>query len=521
MILKNGKIFTCNPVQPFAEAIGIRGNKIISVGSEEEVRSAFSSKVQEIDLEGKTVLPGLIDSHTHFTEFCLSAERVKLKNVRSVEEALEKVKAKLKNHSENSWLTGGGWNPNFIGLPTKEMLDSVSTEIPIALEANDYHTLWCNSKALELGGITKEKALENPKEIPLNENGEILGILYEKSRQPLIEKFYQPKLSNYRKALKNGFQKYHKFGVTSVHACEGQDELDIYNEMKLSGELGIRIFKLIQFSELEQIQEQGISFLDGDEFLKIGHAKFFLDGALSSQTAEMLEPYENSENRGLSHFSEDEIEKMVKKILDFGFEPAVHAIGDAAITKIVEAFKNEIQTRGLIFQRFRIEHAQHLGHELIQDILEDGTILAMQPIHIREDAQTCEKLLGKRSKWAFPFATLLRHSARVCFGSDTPVETINPFEGIFTAVTRKAKGFESNSWFFEEKITVEEAIKAYTIGGAFASFEEDIKGSLEVGKLADLAVLSEDIFAVEKERIPKIFSCLTLLDGKVVHNELF
>lgn len=521
MILKNGNIFTCNPIQPFAEAIGIRGNRIVSVGNLEEVKSSFSSKVREIDLVGKTVLPGLIDSHAHFTEFCLSSERVNLKNVSSVEAALEKVKSKLKNHPENSWLTGGGWNPNFMGLPTKESLDSVSTEIPIALESNDYHTLWCNSKALELGGITKEATLANPKEIPLNENGEILGVIYEKSRQPLIEKFYQPKLKNYRKALKEGFQKYHKFGITSIHACEGQDELDIYNEMKSKGELGIRIFKLIQFSELEQTKEQGISFLDGDDFLRIGHVKFFLDGALSSQTAEMLEPYENSKNCGLIHFSLSEIEEMVEKILDFGFEPAVHAIGDAAITKIVGAYKKQIQARGLIFQRFRIEHAQHLNHELIQDILDDGTILAMQPIHIREDAQTCERLLGKRSKWAFPFATLLRKSARVCFGSDSPVETINPFEGIFAAVTRMAKGFERNPWFFEEKVTIEEAIKAYTLGGAFASFEEDIKGSLEVGKLADLAVLSEDIFTVEQERIPKIFSCLTLLDGKIVHNELF
>ncbi|MCC7429400.1 amidohydrolase, partial [bacterium] len=420
MIFFNGNFYTQNPELTNCSAIGTVGNRIVSLGDLQKVRNEIGFPTQEINLKGKTVIPGIIDSHTHFTEFCLSSQRINLKGITSIDEALQKIQSKLQTHNKNFWLTGGGWNPNIVGMPNKNQLDNLSKNVPIALETNDYHTLWCNSKALELGKITKELALKNPAEIPLDENGELLGILYEKARKPLIDLFYKPKSYDYTKIFPEGFKTAHSFGITGIHACEGEQELEIYQELLAKNELFLRIFKISQFAEIEKSPK----FLSGNDFLKSGHVKFFYDGALSSQTAKMLEPYENTKNCGIGNYTPEEAEKMVNKILDFGFEPCVHAIGDKANHEITEIYEKITAQRKIKNSRFRIEHAQHLNENLVKRLAKLGTVLSMQPVHILEDAKTCQKLLGKRSRNAFPFGSLLKNGAKVSFGSDVPIETI-------------------------------------------------------------------------------------------------
>jgi predicted amidohydrolase YtcJ len=525
LVLYNGKIYTMDRGNPRAQAVAIAGNRIAAVGDDAQVKSLLASGGEAIDLEGRTVLPGLTDCHIHFIAYALRLTRIDLSGIESKVEAIERVTERAQAAKPGEWLLGGGWDRNLwedASFPTKEDLDSVTPHNPVALSSKDGHSLWVNSLALARAGIIAETSSPSGGEIEHQPGtGEPTGILKENA-EDLVERIIEkPSLEAIQAALKVAMVNAHRAGLTGIHDCEDERAFAAFQELLKKGDLGLRVLMHIPAKNLDDAIRLGLRTGFGGEKLRVGSVKIFADGALGSRTAAMLAPYEDEPlNLGIVVTPKEGIRELVSKASRAGLSVAIHAIGDRANRDVLDILEESRQSGEGMDLRHRIEHVQLLHPADIPRLAKLGVIASMQPIHATSDMEMVKRHWGEeRGQGAYAWRSLLNAGTVLAFGSDCPVEPLDPLLGIHAAVTRRrADGSPGpEGWHPEERITVEDAVRAYTSGAAYASGEEQDKGSITPGKLADLVVLSHDIFAIPPMSILETEVEATILDGQFVY----
>jgi predicted amidohydrolase YtcJ len=527
LVLTKGKIWTVNPKQPWAEAIAVYGEKIIAVGSNKEIEQYISEKTAVIDLNGKLVLPGLIDSHTHFMQGGQLLLQIDLRSAKSEEDFASKIKEYAESLPPGDWILGGNWDEESWPsrkLPAKEIIDPYTSENPVLIGRYDGHLSLANSLALKLAGITKQtpdppggKIIKNP------ETGEPTGILKD-AAENLVSKIIPPASKEQLLAAAHAaMNEAKRFGLTGVMDNTSSADFAIYQNLLKNGELTVRIYSLFPLPRWKELANLGIKTGFGNDMLKIGCMKGFMDGSVGSRTAMFFDEYNDDPgNYGLPNqmmFPEGNMKEMVSGADKAGLHIAIHAIGDKANNLLLNIYKETIEENGERDRRFRTEHAQHLLPEDIKRFAQLHVIASVQPYHAIDDGRWVEDRIGhKRCQTTYAFKSLLDAGTTLALGSDWPVAPLNPLTGIYAAVTRRTiDGKNPDGWFPEQKISLEEAIKGYTLNGAFAMFEENSRGSLETGKLADMVVLSEDLFSIPPEKIVDAMVMYTILGGKIIY----
>ncbi len=520
----NGQIFTVNPKEPWAEAILVFGNKIGFVGSTEKAKEYLDSTTEVIDLQGNLVLPGFIDSHAHIVLGGFYLMSVDLSEAKSKAEFVN-ILSKYICENKNEWITGGNWNhQNWTekSLPRKEWIDEFSSGTPVFIMRMDYHMALANSLALKLAGITKNTPnppggfIERDKE-----TGEPTGILKDKAMELVQKVIPEPTEERYADAIDSAMKEAAKFGVTSIHDITYQNHFTALQKAEKENRLTSRVYTRLPIEKYKALLDSEVQYNFGSDKLKIGSLKAFADGALGSSTAYFFDPYsDDPENYGLPMeiLQTGELERMAIESDKNKLQLSIHAIGDRAISEVVDIAEKVEAVNPKWDRRFRIEHAQHMHDKDFLRMKKLNVIVSAQPYHLYADGDwMIEKIGFDRMKNTYAFKKFLRNDVKLCFGSDWPVVTLNPVKGIYAAVTRHtAKNENSGGLFPEEKLTVEEAVKAYTIDAAYAAFQENTLGSIEIGKLADFVVLSKNIFQINKEDIKNIEILMSVVDGQII-----
>jgi predicted amidohydrolase YtcJ len=524
-VLYNGNIHTLDAARPRARAIAIAGNRVLALGDDAEMQGLLASRRQAIDLGGRTVVPGFTDSHLHFLSYGLSLTQIDLAEVPGLEEALSRVAARASTTPAGQWLTGRGWDHSLWeggAFPTREHLDRVAPDHPVLLRRKCGHASWANSRALELAGITAETPDPPGGAIDRDPaSGEPTGILKETASALVSRLLQEPTLDEAVQAIKVGMAHAHRLGLVGVHTMEGETAFRAFQRLRAAGELRLRVLMQIPEDSLDGAIQAGLESGFGDERLRIGGVKAFADGSLGAHTAYMLEPYEDEpDNMGIPIATAQQLEEVVRKASRAGIAAFVHAIGDRANREVLNAIETSRRAGEGLHLRHRIEHTQVLHPADIPRLAQLGVVASMQPIHATQDMLVADARWGARSAGAYAFRSLLDSGTVLAFGSDSPVEDLSVMKGIHAAVTRRrADGSPGpQGWYPEQRLSVTEAVYAYTAGAAYASGEEAIKGTLSSGKLADLVVLSQDIFSIDPMAILETEVVATLLDGAVVYS---
>jgi hypothetical protein len=527
--LINGRIWTVNPAQSEAEAVAIIQNRIIRVGQNSEIKNLIGPGTRVIDLKGNFVLPGFIDSHTHFLNGGFALGSVKLRDCRSKEEFVRKIADKAKEMPVGAWILNGDWDHEQFSppeLPRKEWIDLVTPDHPVFVSRFDGHMVLANSLTLKLAGITKETIPPAGGEIikdPLSD--EPTGILKDAACDLVSAHIPEPDLADKIEAVRAALKQAALNGVTSIHDMSDASSFEVYQELGRRGELTTRLYVYFQITEIETFLRMRVKSGFGHPFLRIAGLKGFVDGSLGSSTAYFFEPYlDNPEVYGLlaaNMFPQGIMEKRLRQADKAGLQVAIHAIGDRANALILDLFEKIIRENGPRDRRWRIEHAQHLRKSDIARFGQLRIIASVQPYQAIDDGCWAERKIGsERARTTYAFNSLQKAGARLVFGSDWTVAPLSPLTGIYAAATRRTLDDKNpGGWIPEEKITVEEAIRGYTIRAAYAEFSEKEKGSIEVGKLADLVVLDRDILKIQPEEIINTRVLLTMVDGRIVFTQ--
>jgi len=528
LALLNGNIVTMNKELPQAQAVAIRGNTIVKVGQNKDINPFIGEETKVIDLEQKLVIPGLIDAHIHPFGVGRTLARTAL-DLRGLdkEQILDKVAQKVKEVEKGVWITGKGWDLGFFQekkFPTRYDLDAVAPDNPVALSPVSGHSGWYNSLALRLSNIDKNTKDPEGGRIFRDEQGEPTGILAEKA-QGLIKRErrgYGEGSEERETNIKLAMEQFKKWGITGIHdASAGRGSLELYEELKKKGELTVRVYAMISASG-DVFSEYLNKGPQVDNFFTARSIKVFIDGALGPQGALLFEPYADSpDTSGLQMLEEEEAYSIVKRSLEKGFQVCTHAIGDKGIHIMLNLYQRALEENPVEDHRFRIEHASVIHEKDLPRFKELNVIASMQPVFLGEYGRWAEDRLGpQRAKNVLPFRQLLDAGVIIAGGTDyTSSDSGNPFINFYTAVTRKSPFGVSEEWHGQEKVTREEALRMLTLDAAYAAFEEDIKGSIEAGKLADLAVLSQDIMNVDEEEILNTEVLITILDGKIIYSK--
>ncbi len=528
LLLYNGQIYTMDPAHPRAQALAIKGNRILAVGDDHELRPLLSPGAQAVDLAGRAAIPGLIDAHVHFGwySWALYQGEIDLDNVPTKAEAVARVAMQARKMPAGQWIQGAGWNKNVWldqAFPTAADLDAVVCEHPVALQDKSHHATWVNSRALELAGITAASDDPPGGEIVRDEQGQPTGVLLETAAQLVHDIIPKADVGAMVEALRHGMHEAHRLGLTGVHDPGHDTVLAAMQVLRERGEMELRALMHFPAHALDSALELGMRSGLGDEYLRIGGVKLFADGALGPQSAHMLAPYEGArEDTGIPTLKTEELRDLVIRARAGGLAIAAHAIGDAANRNVLDAVQHALaahptQKHGPSLPD-RLEHAQLLHADDIPRLAKLGVVASMQPIHATSDMEMAERHWGRRCDLAYAWRSVLDSGAQLAFGSDCPVETLDPLPGIHAAVTRRrADGSPGpDGWISGQRLTVSEAVHAYTYGAALASGEAHLKGSLSPGKLADLAVLSRDIFVIEPMEILDTRVEMTIFDGRIV-----
>lgn len=524
LVLYNGDIHTMDAAQPRAHAVAIAGDRIWALGDDASMRSLLSPGGVAIDLKGRTVVPGFTDSHLHFMSYGLGLMQIDLAAVPTLEQALARVRQRAETTPAGQWLLGRGWDHSLWSegaFPTRHDLDSVAPDHPVWLPRKCGHAGWANSLALSLAGITA--ATPDPPGGVIDRDpasGQPTGILKE-TAMGLVERLLaDPSPEEGAAAIQAATARAHPLGIVGVHTMEGAAALRAFQTLKRRGELNLRVLMQIPEENLDAAIQLGFQSGLGDSRLRIGAVKIFADGALGARTAHMLAPYEGEpDNVGMAVAGAEHLREVIGKAARAGIAAFVHAIGDRANREVLDAIEASRQAGSGAHLRHRIEHVQIIHPDDVPRLARLGVVASVQPIHATQDMDLADSLWGTRSAHAYAFRSLLDAGAVVTFGSDAPVEVMNVLAGIHAAVTRRrADGSPGpEGWYPEQRLTVAEAVHAYTAGPAYASGEEAIKGSLTPGKRADLVVLSQDIFAIDPMDIVHTEVLATLLDGEFVY----
>lgn len=523
----NGKIYTVNDKQRFAQSVVVEGNKIIFVGADSDAGKLIDANTEVINLEGKLMLPGFIDNHVHFISGGFYLLGIDLRPANSTAE----FKQILKNYAKKfpgKWITGGYWDHEkweVTDLPTKELIDEVVSDQPVFVDRLDGHMGVANSFALKLAGITKEtESPEGGLIVKDPKSGEPTGVLKDNAMYLITKHIPEPTADENYQALLAALDEAKKLGITSVQDITYGDALTAFQKAKDEAKLTCRIFTRWPIADYKDHVEKSIKAGFGDNLIRMGSLKAFADGSLGSSTAWFFDRYDqDTMTTGLAMdiITDGSLEKWALDADKNQLQLSVHAIGDRANSYMLDLYAKIINENPKWDRRFRIEHAQHVRFEDIKRFAELGVIASVQPYHCIDDGVWAEKRIGaERIKYTYPFKSFLDAGVKICFGTDWYVAPLNPLLGIYAAVTRRTLDEKNpEGWIPEQKISVEDAIKCYTLNSAYASFEENLKGSIEPGKLADLIVLSDDILTIDPVRIKEAEVVMTVFDGKIIYKK--
>jgi len=527
LLLLSAHVVTMDASKSEAQAVAVLGDRILWVGSDAEARKRFGNASTTIDLHGATVLPGIIDAHVHLVSLGQSLLRLNLKDVSDEAEAVARVKQRIASAAPNEWILGWGWDEGKWAshYPTNKSLNEVSPDNPVFLVGLHGFAAWANQRALQLAGITKDtKDSENGKILRDEKTGEPTGILLNRA-QALVEQHIPPlTLEQTKKAVEVAARECVRNGLTSVHDARVSPlMLEAFRELIREDRLPLRIYAILDGADSALVKEwltRGPE-IDPDHRLTIRSFKLFADGALGSRGAALLQPYSDSpQSKGVVTTPETEIYNLTRRALEKGFQVCTHAIGDAANRMTLDAYARALsespQARD---SRLRIEHAQVLSPVDIARFAQLRVIPSMQPTHATSDMAWAEKRVGAaRIKGAYAWRSLLATGAHLPLSSDFPGETLNPFYGIYAALARQdPSGNPAGGWYPEQRLTLKEALRGYTIEAAYAEFEEKTKGSIEPGKLADFTVISQDINRLAPKEVLSIRVLKTFVGGKLVY----
>jgi predicted amidohydrolase YtcJ len=527
--LIKGRVWTVNPGQPWAEAVAIKGEKILEVGSSRKIKKLISSETQVIDLKGSLVLPGFVDSHTHFLDGGFSLLSIQLRDVKTREEFAARIREKAKDIGEGGWILNGDWDHEQFDppeLPSKEWIDGVTPRNPVCVNRLDGHMVLSNSLALKIAGISKLTPSPEGGEILKDPGtGEPTGILKDAAMDLVMRHIPEPTFRERLRAAELALRHAAEKGVTSVHDMGPASNLEVYATLLKDNKLTARITVYIPITEAEALAGLESKIPADKNLLRIGGLKGFVDGSLGSSTALFFEPYEDGpQKKGLLHsqmFPEGIMEKRIQAADRANLQVAIHAIGDRANNILLDIFERVISRDEKRDRRWRIEHAQHLLASDIERMARLQLIASVQPYHAIDDGRWAERKIGRqRCRLSYAFRSLLDKGVRLAAGSDWTVAPLDPLSGIYAFVTRRTiDGKNPGGWFPEQKISLEQAVKAYTLNGAYSDFSEKAKGSVEQGKLADLVVLGRNIFEIPAEEIMKTEVIMTIFNGKVIHRK--
>jgi predicted amidohydrolase YtcJ len=524
-IIVNAVVHTMDPALPTAEAVAIYANRIVAVGSTKDIRKLAGPNTRTIDAQKRLLLPGFNDAHTHFLSGGFQLSSVDLRDANSPQEFAARIKAFAGKLPKGRWVTGGDWDherwPD-AKLPTKELIDSFTPETPVFVNRLDGHMALANSLALKLAGVTRQTLDPPGGVIVRDKSGEPTGVLKD-AAQSFVWNVVSPSTFEEKLDAARAASNYAaKLGVTSVQDMSAGNDVGVYQTLLDHGELKTRIYAVSPLPSWERLAQTGVRAHFGSEMLRVGGLKGFADGSLGSTTALFYEPYRDDPSTsgiaGDEMYPEGVMLKRVSEADRVGLQIMIHAIGDRANDMILSIYEQVERENGKRDRRFRIEHAQHLRAQDIPRFGRDGVIASMQPYHAIDDGRWAEKRIGKeRIKTTYAFRSLLDSGAKLAFGTDWTVAPLNPMLTIYAAVTRRTlDGKNPKGWVPEQKLSVEETVRAYTLGSAYAEFQENVKGSITVGKLADLVLLSRDIFKIDPKEIENVKVVMTMIDGRVV-----
>ncbi len=529
LVITNATVWTADKAHPTAQAVAVLGDRIVAVGSNADVDVWRGHDTKVIDAGGKLVLPGFNDAHVHFVSGGLQLESVQLNDATSKQEFVHRIAAQAKKTPRGEWIQGGDWDETKwspLSLPTKELIDPVTPENPVFVSRYDGHSALANSAALRLAGITSQTPDPPGGVIVRDAQGNPTGDLKDAATDIVFKVI--PPLSHQQRlrAVRRALEYAASLGVTSVQNMD-PDYADIaaYAELLQNGELTTRIYAAPLIDQVDDQVKIGIRHAFGGPFLRIGAVKAFADGSLGSRTAYFFEPFSDEPgNHGLLGEEMQPLSLMRDRMMKAdaaGLQICTHAIGDQAISIILDLYADVVKAHGEMDRRLRIEHAQHMAAKDFDRFAQLNVIASVQPYHAIDDGRWAEGYIGHdRATRTYAFRTFLNHGVHLAFGTDWDVAPLNPLSTIYAAVTRATlDGKNPNGWFPEQKLTVAEAVEAYTMGSAYAEFQEKQKGSIAPGKLADMVVLSDDIFSIDPAKIRDVKVLKTIVGGKVVWGE--
>ena len=505
MIITNARIWTGNDTQPYAEAMAVSGDTITAIGSNREVMKFKSGADTVIDLGGRFVVPGFIDSHIHMLQGGENLASVQLRDATTQELFISRIKEYAATLKPGEWILGGDWDGKGLEtLPHHDWIDSVTPDNPVFVSRLDGHMALANSAAMKLARIDRKVKDVSGGTIERDASGEPTGIFKDNAMDLIFARVPSSSDEEIDRALVAAMKYLASNGVTSAHSVDAAAYADGIARVRARGEQITRIYYLQTISRWKDLKHKIEREGKGDNWVSTGGVKGFVDGSLGSHTAAFIEPYTDlPTDTGLFVNTEEDLYKWISESDKAGLQVVIHAIGDRAINSLLNIYERVAAENGERDRRFRIEHSQHIAPADIPRYGKLKVIASMQPYHAIDDGRWAEEYIGpERIKTTYAFRSLLDTGATLAFGSDWFVAPATPLEGIYAAVTRRTlDGKNPDGWVPEQKITVTEALRAYTIHGAYASFEENIKGTLEPGKLADFVVLDRDITAIDPVEI--------------------
>ena len=522
LAIVNARVWTGDTTRPWAEAVLVGGDRILAVGSSADIRKRVGAGVRVIDANRAFVAPGFIDSHVHFIDGGFGLTSVQLRDARTRDEFISRIKAHAATLPRGAWMLQGNWDHQHWGgeLPRKEWIDSVTPETPVYIQRLDGHMSLANSAALRAAGVTRETRDVEGGEIVRDANGEPTGILKDNAEQLVLRAVPAPLPAQEDAALDAAMRHVAAQGVTTVHHMGTWDHLPVFQRAHRANRLGTRIYAAVPLATWQRLRDEIAASGRGDGWLRIGMLKAYTDGSLGSHTAAMLAPFSDTPNdRGLFVTPPESLYAWTKGADGAGLHIAIHAIGDRANRTLLDIFERVQAENGARDRRFRIEHAQHLTPREYPRFSRLKVIASMQPYHAIDDGRWADKVIGpERAQGTYAFRSLIDAGATLAFGSDWYVAPPTPLEGIYAAVTRRTLDDANPSgWVPAQKITVEEALRAYTGGSAYAEFGETEKGVLARGMLADLVMIDGDITRVAPEKVRDAKVTMTIVGGRVVY----
>ncbi len=523
LIVVNANARTMDKSRPTTQAFAVLGGRIVAVGTTAEIKLLAGASTKTIDAQGRLVLPGFNDSHVHFLDGGAGLSSVDLRDAKTPEEFVERIKNFASKLPKGRWILNGNWDhenwtPN--ALPTAAMIDAVTPDNPVFINRLDGHMALANSAAMRLAGVDKTTKDVAGGEIVRDGAGNPTGVLKDEAMNYVYKVIPAFSFEQKMEYLQAATDYAASLGVTSVQDMSAGTDVGIYQEMLRQGKLKTRVYAVSTLPDWQRWQKAGVRYAFGDPLLRVGGLKGFIDGSLGSTTAWFYQAYLDAPNStGLPLIEPAAAREIVRDADKNGLQIMIHAIGDRGNDEVLKIFESVEKENGGRDRRFRIEHAQHLNEGLIKRFADSKVIASMQPYHAIDDGRWAHKRLDeKRLKGTYAFRSLLDAGAQLAFGTDWYVAPLNPMLGIYAAATRRTLDDKNpNGWIPEQKITVEEAVRAYTVGSAFAEFQENAKGAIAAGKLADFVILSDDIFTINPNEIRNTKVLTTVVDGRIVY----